>query len=116
MNNDETINSLLQTATATSSSFLSGFWIGKAVQLLQADDCDLLQNKVHDNKRVDDLLQDCREFESSLSRNVAERIFYAPDPKDIAPKIEDLLISEGGLNMSYFSKQNLVGKIQALYK
>ena len=110
--NETLVTSLLENATATSSCFLSGFWIGKAVQLLRANSHDT-QNEYY-NKRIDGLLHDCKRFESSLSRNVAERIFYAPDPKDDAPKIEDLLNLEEELNMNYFSKQNLVGKIVAL--
>lgn len=111
--NETIVTRLLENATATSSSFLSGFWIGKAVQLLRADNLETPQNDAYNN-RLDGLLQDCRRFESSLSRNVAERIFYAPDPKDEAPKIAHLLTSEEELNMNYFSKQNLVGKLVAL--
>lgn len=116
MTDDTTVvNSLLENAKVTSSSFLSGFWIGKAVQLLQASIASELPKEHYKDDRFEELLVDCRRFETSLSRNVAERIFYAPDPNDNAPKIEDLLNTEGELNMIYFAKQNLVGKILALW-
>ena len=109
MSNDVTnIDCLLANVCSTSSSCLRGFWIAKAVQYLQhSREIDKYGSY---KERLDELLGDYRKFETSLSRNVADRVFYAADPNDIAPKIEDLLNAEGELNMCFFSKLKLVSK------